>query len=266
MISCVRGALFVMILLASGTVAWPVRAADVYVAFDAQGVAQFAEQPLDGRYQLLFKDLRPAMIGKATVASAPASLRAELERAAARHGLDYALLHAVVQAESGFNPAAVSPKGAIGLMQLMPDTARRYGVNADDTATLAARLRLAPVNVEAGSRYLSDLLRRYDGDIALALAAYNAGEGAVQRAGNRIPDYPETRHYVRKVMAALAPATVPAASAATAPRRSLTTTASSHGHTGRRAQAGVTTVQVYRGESSEIERFERGFDRTAASP
>lgn len=235
------------------------RAADVYVAFDEQGLAQFAERPLDPRYQLLFKDLRSAEPGKVAGVVAPAALRAELQQAAAKHGLDYALLHAVVQVESGFDAAAVSPKGAIGLMQLMPDTARRYGVHGDDAATLAERLRLPPVNVEAGSRYLSALLRRYDGDTELALAAYNAGEGAVLRAGNRVPDYPETRDYVRKVMTSLGrtgsttsastPAVPTAATSARLQRVDAT-------HPSR---AGAASVQVYRGENSAIERFERGF-------
>ena len=92
-------------------------------------------------------------------------------------------MHAVIPAESGYNPNAVSRKGATGLMQLMPDTARRYGVQNI----------LDPVqNIHGGVRYLKDLLAMFNGDIELALAGYNAGENAVIRAGRRIPPYPET--------------------------------------------------------------------------
>jgi transglycosylase-like protein with SLT domain len=115
----------------------------------------------------------------------------ELAAAAAyRHGLDPALVSAVVAVESGFEPQAVSPKGAQGLMQLMPRTAREMGV-ADPFDPAA--------NLDGGSRYLSSLVARYDGDLTRALAAYNAGMGAVARHGG-VPPYAETRRYVRKVL------------------------------------------------------------------
>lgn len=110
--------------------------------------------------------------------------------AARRHGLDPALVMAVVGVESGFQPQAVSPKGARGLMQLMPGTARDLGV-ADPFDPAA--------NLDGGSRYLSSLVARYDGDLAKALAAYNAGMGAVARHGG-VPPYAETRRYVGKVL------------------------------------------------------------------
>jgi len=110
--------------------------------------------------------------------------------AAQRHGLDPALVMAVVGVESGFQPQAVSPKGAQGLMQLMPGTARNLGVT--DPFDPAA-------NLDGGSRYLSSLVARYDGDLTKALAAYNAGMGAVARHGG-VPPYAETRKYVRKVL------------------------------------------------------------------
>ena len=110
--------------------------------------------------------------------------------AAVRHGLDPALVRAVVAVESGFRPEAVSPKGAQGLMQLMPATARDLGV-ADPLDAAA--------NVDGGSRYLSQLVARYDGDLTKALAAYNAGMGAVARHRG-VPPYAETREYVRKVL------------------------------------------------------------------
>lgn len=110
--------------------------------------------------------------------------------AARRHGLDPDLVVAVVAVESGFRPEAVSPKGAQGLMQLMPRTAASLGVeDAFDPAQ----------NLDGGARHLGQLLTLYDGDLARALAAYNAGEGAVQRHGG-VPPYRETRAYVRKVL------------------------------------------------------------------
>ena len=101
------------------------------------------------------------------------------------------LLHAVIRAESSYDPKAVSKKGAVGLMQLMPGTARRYGVNNSwDPES----------NLDAGARYLKDLLEMFDQNLMLALAAYNAGENAVKQYGNRIPPFPETQRYVTKVM------------------------------------------------------------------
>jgi soluble lytic murein transglycosylase-like protein len=110
------------------------------------------------------------------------------------------LLQALIATESGFDPAAVSPKGAVGLMQIMPATAQRYGVRGDVTNPIERKLADPRTNVRTGARYLRDLIRMYPGQLELALAAYNAGEGAVQRAGNRIPNYPETQNYVKTVM------------------------------------------------------------------
>jgi soluble lytic murein transglycosylase-like protein len=122
-----------------------------------------------------------------------AAVRSLIEQAARRHDLDADLLMALIRQESGFNTLAVSRTGARGLMQLMPGTARRYGV---------ARVHDPGENIAAGSAYLSDLLNRF-GRLDLALAAYNAGEGAVQKYGNRIPPYAETANYVAAVMADL---------------------------------------------------------------
>ncbi len=115
-----------------------------------------------------------------------------IESAALRNGLPAALLHAVIKVESGYNPNATSPKGAVGLMQLMPGTAKRFGVTD----------RTSPAeNIEGGARYLRELLTMFNQDLSLALAGYNAGEYAVIRAGNAIPPYRETRNYVKQVMA-----------------------------------------------------------------
>lgn len=112
-----------------------------------------------------------------------------VDDAAARHQVDPALVRAVINTESGWNPVAISRKGAVGLMQLIPGTAQRFGVgNPFDPAQ----------NVEAGTSYLKALLDRYNGDLSKSLAAYNAGEGVVDRIGG-VPWYPETQRYVRKV-------------------------------------------------------------------
>lgn len=119
----------------------------------------------------------------------PPKLEKAMDAAAERNHLDPALVQAVIQTESGWNPYAVSPKGAFGLMQLIPSTAERYGVG--DV--------FDPVqNINGGTRYLRELLDRYHGDLQKSLAAYNAGEQAVERFGG-VPAYRETRAYVKKV-------------------------------------------------------------------
>jgi hypothetical protein len=115
-----------------------------------------------------------------------------VREAAERHQVDPALVRAVIETESNWNPSAVSRKGALGLMQLVPTTAQRFGAND----------ALSPKqNVDAGVKYLKTLLERYNGNLDLALAAYNAGEGAVDRA-HGVPAYRETRNYVQKVQEA----------------------------------------------------------------
>ena len=204
--------------------------ADVWGYIDAKGVAHFSTEKLDERYELFFKSgesfstekslLKP--IGKNTSAGyaipagsahAPTKLLAYfdvspnykavkhlLKDASQTHGIDYELLQALIATESGFDTFAVSPKGAVGLMQLMPPTAKRYGVRADKKTPIEKKLTDPKTNIKAGSTYLRDLIKMFPGQLELALAAYNAGEGAVQRAGNKIPNYPETRNYVKTVM------------------------------------------------------------------
>ncbi|HBY58994.1 MAG TPA: lytic transglycosylase domain-containing protein, partial [Solibacterales bacterium] len=113
----------------------------------------------------------------------------DLEETAREHGVEPALVHSVISVESGYNPFAVSPKGAEGLMQLIPGTARRLGVNNSFDPRQ---------NVAAGVKHLKYLQDLYQGDLRLALAAYNAGEGAVKRYGD-VPPYRETEGYVYKV-------------------------------------------------------------------
>jgi soluble lytic murein transglycosylase-like protein len=136
----------------------------------------------------------PAPAGRAgkpaTLAKRREAWASVVSAAARTHGLPEALLQAVIETESGFNPQAVSPKGAMGLMQLMPGTARTLNVaNPHDPAA----------NVDGGARYLKDLLARFGNNLALALAAYNAGPGNVERAGG-IPRNAETQAYVPRVI------------------------------------------------------------------
>jgi soluble lytic murein transglycosylase-like protein len=125
----------------------------------------------------------------------PRDAQTLIHRASARYGLDPVLVGALVYVESRGHAKARSPKGALGLMQIMPGTGKRYGVH-----TPAALLDPA-TNVDAGTRYLRDLMTLFKGRVDLTLAAYNAGEGAVTKYGNRIPPYAETQQYVRQILA-----------------------------------------------------------------
>lgn len=195
--------------------------ADIWGFVDERGVAHFAAEKVDERYELFFRGgesfdtsngVRPPREVAVPTGSSARLLaffdispgfkvvKHHLREASNEHGVDYELLQALIATESGFDPRAVSPKGAIGLMQLMPATAQRYGVVSDRRQPVEQKLTDPRTNIRAGTRYLRDLIRMFPGQLELALAAYNAGEGAVQRAGNRIPNYRETQNYVKTVM------------------------------------------------------------------
>jgi soluble lytic murein transglycosylase-like protein len=173
--------------------------ADIYSFTDERGVVHFSNVPNDSRYKLYLRwHSKPSSIRRSNQGKSWAKLidaRRRLygpliEDAARNYALESELLHAVITAESAYNPDAVSRKGARGLMQLMPETAQRYGViNIHDPVE----------NIRGGARYLRDLLQLFN-DLTLAIAAYNAGEGAVMQYGNQIPPYSETRTYVSRVL------------------------------------------------------------------
>lgn len=212
-----------IVLLGSGTAK-----GDIYTYVDARGVVHLTDRPSDPRYQLLMRtqpldqraDRRSKLASRDngglggryggnygskfgtdynsdygsafdTWGNSSDSFTGIIREASKRTGINDALIKAVIRAESAFNPLAVSRKGAVGLMQLMPDTAKRYGVTN----------RLDPQsNIHGGAKFLKDLLYQFDNDLTLSLAAYNAGEGAVRKYGNIVPPYPETQRYVAKVL------------------------------------------------------------------
>ena len=166
--------------------------ADIYKYVDKQGHVYLTDQPDHPGYKLLMRTWKGWVPRRnVDLAKARRKYSPTIRKVAKNHRLPDALLHAVITAESAYDPNAVSSKGAVGLMQLMPSTARRYGVQN----------RRDPVaNMNAGAQYLKDLLATFNNNLPLALAAYNAGENAVTQYGNRIPPYYETRHYVAKVL------------------------------------------------------------------
>jgi len=206
MIRCLTGA------LVSAALCLPLMArAQTWGFMDEQGYFHFADSALDQRYLLMFGGTLDAGGVRALVQTQRSltyfdlsvsykAVRPYLRQAAQAHAVDYELLKAVVATESGFNPRAVSPKGAVGLMQLMPSTAAFIGVKSLPGKTLEESLSDPRTNIEAGARYLARQMQRFDGRVELALAAYNAGAGAVLKAGRQVPDYPETQRYVRKVL------------------------------------------------------------------
>ena len=172
--------------------------ADVYGYVDAQGATYLTNTTPPQNYVLYARE--PEVAQPATASASPPAVpapslqdgryRQQVEQAARDSRIDAALIYAIIHAESAYKPAAVSRKGAIGLMQVMPQTAARYGtVNLLDPGQ----------NISVGVKYLRTLGEIFNGDLKLVLAAYNAGEQVVMRYGNRIPPYPETIAYVARV-------------------------------------------------------------------
>lgn len=182
------------------TIGTPALAGDDIYVTDEGGTPRFSTQPYDAGYTpYLRKPISPPRPKATTSPSALAERRAAMAphilHAAKQYGMDPALLSAVAEVESGFNANAVSPKGAIGTMQLIPATAADYGVtNPYDLQQ----------NLDGGTRYLKDLLATHHGNLPLALAAYNAGKGNVARHNQRIPPFNETMLYVPRVLAKMA--------------------------------------------------------------
>ncbi len=168
----------------------PQTLADIYKYKDkTTGMLYLTDHPIKSRkYKLLAKLVTKK---KKKTPNYQSRYKILIGKIAKRYQLDPALLHAVIHAESSYNPAARSPKGAVGLMQLMPATAKRYGVKNRWNAT---------ENLHGGAKYLKFLMKKFQQNLKLVLAAYNAGENAVIRYGNKIPPYKETRRYVKKVL------------------------------------------------------------------
>jgi soluble lytic murein transglycosylase-like protein len=176
----------------------PPVSADVYIATAPDGAPMLTNVPADTNWRLFLRDPGPPARVPAPYASGRRSAYERLVVETSRqYGLDPRLLHAVIAVESGYDARAVSRAGAMGLMQLMPTTARRWGV----TNPFDARQ-----NLRGGAGHLRRLLQVFEGDLRLSLAAYNAGEGAVRRHGNRIPCNAETPRYVHAVLSRYAAA------------------------------------------------------------
>ncbi len=202
-------------LLFGACLAGPAQA-DLWGYIDGQGVAHVAPVQVDSRYRLIL----PAASAPGTARQgrvpgkqhSAGSLLTWLEyapearthlfwlrEAAREHGVDVELLTALIAVESGFNARAVSPRGALGLMQIMPATGDHYATRAEATRPAQERLLDPRTNIHTGARMLADLTRRLGG-IDLALAAWNAGEGRVRRHGGQVPPYEETRAHVHLVL------------------------------------------------------------------
>jgi soluble lytic murein transglycosylase-like protein len=173
--------------------------ADIYKFTDTDGRVYYTDEPRNKFYKRIIKTNPLSLSVKSDFTKVQNFTGTNkkrftdlIEQTAYRHQVDAKLVHAVIQTESAYNSSAQSPKGAVGLMQLMPDTARRFGVidrNDPDQ------------NVDGGTRYLKYLITLFNPNIDLAVAAYNAGENAVIRYNNSIPPYPETQNYVKQVLA-----------------------------------------------------------------
>jgi soluble lytic murein transglycosylase len=163
-------------------------AADIYKYVDADGVVHFTNDPPTKKFKLYRRENVMAKSRQGGPAI-PSSYRSIISHYSQKYSLEEGLVHAVIKAESNYNSAAVSKKGALGMMQLMPGTARL--LNVDNPLD-------AEENIGGGSRYLRQMLNEFNGNLDFAIAAYNAGPNAVKRHGG-IPPYEETRTYVKRV-------------------------------------------------------------------
>ena len=167
--------------------------ADVFKYVSPEGRIYYTDQPKKGLDYRLIIRTPPRTYQKDLKFMSGNKLKYNdlISKAAAKHQMDPKLLHAVIQAESAYNAHAISSAGAVGLMQLMPDTARRYGVTDRSDAEQ---------NIDGGAHYLKDLLAMFNSNLKLAVAGYNAGEGAVMKYNNSVPPFPETQNYVQQVL------------------------------------------------------------------
>lgn len=193
-VSYCSSVLFLLGLLFLSAVVFPTSScADIYRYEDEEGVVHFTDAPTDKKFKIFMRDLRKDRQLRTRfrlTSGNPQEFEHLITAASAKYGVSASLIRAVIQAESGYNPQAVSRAGAGGLMQLMPGTAKHLKV-AD---------RFNPSqNVDGGVRYLKFLLDTFKGDVSLALAAYNAGLSKVAKYGG-IPPYEETRTYVSRVL------------------------------------------------------------------
>lgn len=194
--------------------------ADLWAYVDENGRSHVANHQVDSRYKLFFKgetsldvprnaaserdEAERALSGtrlyeRATDERVTRRYASLIDQYARNNGLDPALVRAVIAVESAFDPHAVSAKGAVGLMQVIPETGERYGLVGDAQRSTSERLYDPATNLRIGTRYLRDLLDRFENDLVLALAAYNAGEGSVATHDNTMPPFAETRAFVRLV-------------------------------------------------------------------
>ena len=169
--------------------------ADIYKYEDAEGVMHFTDAPTDRKFKVFMRDIQKdkrlrTNFGFGKLSRSPAEFDSIITSCASEFGVDKSLVKAVIHAESGYNPNAVSSKGAAGLMQLMPGTAQDLKVADSFNPT---------DNIRGGVRYLRFLLDTFKGNVTLALAAYNAGLARVAKYGG-VPPYDETRNYVSKVL------------------------------------------------------------------
>lgn len=194
--------------------------AELWSYTDGQGVTHFSADKVDTRYHRVLADDAIYDVAKDPLDVMPSQLNAHgpgnvlfgklpgfqavsgaMKKAADSHGIEFELLQALVAVESKFDALARNSSGATGLMQLMPATARHYGLKASDGQSVVEKLQDPETNLMIGARYLRDMLGRFPGRVDLALASYNAGLGNVLKfGGNRLPPYQETRNFVTSVM------------------------------------------------------------------